>query len=212
MCLQKKLGNHIFLSFYGQGATILIGRYCMVFRSRHNEAQAVFEILVRENEAMLMTYLRAAVRNQSTVEDIFQETMLVAWRRLNEYDRSCPFGPWVRGIAAKLIMAHFRKAKSDIMITGCETLEYLSRQIEHIHERPGDTWEQKIDALKHCIEALQDNYREMIELRYFKHQPASRISEITKISLEAVRKRLQRARAQLLDCLKRKKVIMETGT
>ena len=184
----------------------------MVFRSRQNEAQAIFEILVRENEAMLMTYLRAAVRNQNAVEDLFQETMLVAWRRLNEYNRSCPFGPWIRGIAAKLIIAHFRKAKSDIMVTGCETLEYLSRQIEHIHERPGDTWEQKIDALKHCIEALPDNYREMIELRYFKYQSVLRISEVTKISMVAVRKRLQRARAQLLDCLRRKKVIVEAGT
>ena len=45
----------------------------MVFRSRHNEAQAIFEILVRENEAMLMTYLRAAVRNQSAVEDLFRK-------------------------------------------------------------------------------------------------------------------------------------------
>jgi len=159
-----------------------------------------------------MTYLRAAVRNQSAVEDLFQETMLVAWRKLNDYDRSCPFGPWVRGIAAKLIMAHFRKAKSDIMITGCDTLEYLSRHIEHIHERTGDTWEQKIDALKHCIEALPENYREMVELRYFKHQSALRISEITTISLEAVRKRLQRARALLLDCLRRKEVVMEAGT
>ena len=94
------------------------------------------------------------------------------------------------------------------MITGCEILEYLSRQIEHVHARTGDTWEQKIDALKHCIEALPDNYREMIELRYFKHNPTSRISDITGISLEAVRKRLHRARAQLLDCLRRKKVVM----
>lgn len=184
----------------------------MVFRRRHKEAQAIFEILVRENEAMLVTYLRAAVRSQNAVEDLFQETMLVAWQKLNDYDRSRPFGPWIRGIAAKLIMAHFRKAKSDIMITGCETLEYLSQQIEHIHERPGDTWEQKIDALKHCIEALPNNYKEMIELRYFKHQLPSKISEITSISLEAVLKRLQRARAQLLDCLKRKRVVMEVGT
>ena len=159
-----------------------------------------------------MTYLRAAVHDQSAVEDLFQETMLVAWRRLNEYDRLCPFGPWVRGIAAKLIMAHFRKAKSDIMITNDETLEYLSLQIEHIHQRPGDTWEQKIDALKHCIEALPGHYKDMIQLRYFEYQPASKISEITKVSLEAVRKRLQRARAQLLDCLRRKKVVMEAGT
>ena len=55
----------------------------MQFGKKQNEAQGVFEILVRENEAMLMTYLRAAVRNQAVVEDLFQETMLVAWRKLN---------------------------------------------------------------------------------------------------------------------------------
>ena len=184
----------------------------MRFGNVQNEAQAIFEILVRENESMLMTYLRAAVRNQAVAEDLFQETMLVAWRRLNQYNRSCSFGPWVRGIAANLIMAHFRKAKSDITITSDKMLEYLSQQIEHIHERPGDTWEHKINALKLCIEALPDLYQEMIQLRYFKHQPTSKISEITKVSLEAVRKRLQRARAQLLGCLRRKKVVMEAGT
>lgn len=184
----------------------------MSSRNIKNEAHTIFEILVRENEAMLMTYLRAAVRNQAVVEDLFQETMLVAWRKLNEYDRSCPFGPWTRGIAAKLIMAHFRKAKSDIMITGCDTLEYLSHLIEHIHERAGDTWEQKIDALRLCIDALPDRYQNMIQLRYFEDHPASKISDITKIALETVRKRLQRARAQLLDCLKRKKVVMEVNT
>ena len=177
-----------------------------------NEAQSIFEILVRENEGMLMTYLRAAVRNQSVVEDLFQETMLVAWRRLNEYDRSSPFGPWVRGIAANLIRAHFRRAKSDLMITGCDTLEYLSQQIEHIHERPGDTWDQKVSALRHCIEALPDHYQRAIQLRYFNHLPASKISETTQVPLEAVRKQLQRARSRLLDCLRRKKVVMEVNT
>ena len=184
----------------------------MQFGKKQNEAQAVFEILVRENEAMLMTYLRAAVRNQTAIEDLFQETMLIAWRKLNEYDRTCPFGPWIRGIAAKLIMTHFRKAKSDIMITGCDTLEYLSQLIEHIHDRTGDTWEQKIDALRLCIDALPDRYQSMIHLRYFEDQPASKISDITKIALETVRKRLQRARLKLLDCLKRKKVVMEIST
>lgn len=179
-------------------------------RTQH-DAQSVFEILVRENEGMLITYLRAAVRNQFVVEDLFQETMLIAWRRLSEYDRSRPFGPWVRGIAARLIMAHFREVKSDLMITGCGALEYVSQQIEHIHERPGDTWDQKISALRHCIEALPDHYQRAIQLRYFDHLPASKISEITKVPLEAVRKQLQRARTRLLDCLRRKTVVMEVS-
>ena len=51
------------------------------------DAHAVFEILVRENAAMLTTYLRAAVRDAADVDDLFQEAMIVAWRRLGEFDR-----------------------------------------------------------------------------------------------------------------------------
>ncbi len=48
------------------------------------QAETVFEILVRENADMLVTYLRAMVWNAAAVDDLFQETMLVAWRRLGD--------------------------------------------------------------------------------------------------------------------------------
>jgi RNA polymerase sigma-70 factor len=177
---------------------------------KNTEARAIFEILVRENQAMLMTYLRAIVRNPSAIEDLFQETMLTAWRKLDEYNRTLPFGPWLRGIAAKLVLAHFRKAKSDIILFESETLEYLDQQLEYISERPGDRWDEKISTLMYCIEALPDNYREAILLRYFEQNSALQISAISKATVETIKKRLQRARAQLLECLKRKKVVMET--
>jgi RNA polymerase sigma factor (sigma-70 family) len=179
---------------------------------KNTEARTIFEILVRENQAMLMTYLRAIVRNQSVIEDLFQETMLTAWQKLDEYDRTLPFGPWLRGIASKLVMAHFRKAKSDIILFESGTLEYLDQQLEYISQKPGDRWDEKISALMHCIETLPDNYREAIYLRYFEENSTLRTSEILKTNIETVKKRLQRARVQLLECLKRKKVVMEIET
>ncbi len=176
---------------------------------KKEQVKAVFEILVRENQAMLMTYFRAVVRNQPVIDDLFQETMVIAWQKLDEYDRDRPFGPWLRGIAAKLVMAHFRKTKSDIMMFEDETLEYLSQQIQHISESPGDTWDEKIAALKHCIETLSEDYHQAIHLRYFKQTPASQIAAISETSVETIKKRLQRARSQLLDCLKHKKVVVE---
>lgn len=181
-------------------------------KAKENEAKAVFEILVRENQAMLMTYLRAVVRDQSAIDDLFQETMLIAWQKLDEYDRSRPFGPWLRGIAGKLVMAHFRKAKSDFIALEGETLEYLSRQLQHINERPGDTWDEKIAALTNCIEALSELHRQAIKLRYFEQTPASQIAVTANTSVETIKKRLQRARAELLDCLRRKNVVMEIAT
>jgi RNA polymerase sigma-70 factor len=184
----------------------------MLKKGKNTEAKAVFEILVRENQAMLMTYLRAVVRDQSVVDDLFQETMLVVWQKLDDYDHSRPFGSWLRGIAAKLVMAHFRKAKSDIMILESETLEYLSCQLQHISERPGDTWDEKIAALKQCIELLPEDYRRAINLRYFEQHSAQQVAAATQAAVETIKKRLQRARAQLFNCLQRKEVVMETTT
>lgn len=159
---------------------------------------------------MLMTYLRAAACDGNVVDDLFQEVMLVAWKKLDQFDHSRPFGPWLRGIAAKLVMAHFRKAKSDFMIVGEETLEYLSDQLQHISQRPGDTWEDKIVVLKDCIEALSERYQRAIHLRYFEQIPTEQIATQTQSSVETIRKRLQRARLRLLDCLQRRHIVMET--
>jgi len=184
----------------------------MLQKDKKDQARAVFEILVRENQAMLMTYLQATLPERSVADDLFQETMLVVWQKLDEYDRTRPFGPWLRGIAARLVMAHFRKVKNNAIPLSAETLEYLSQQLQHISERPGDTWGQKTEALTACIETLPDHHKQAINLRYFEQIPVAKISGITKVSAEAIKKRLQRARAQLLDCLKRKKVIAELAT
>jgi len=173
------------------------------------KAEAVFEILVREHADMLMTYLRAAVWNPAALDDLFQETMLVAWRRLHEYDHARPFGPWLRGIAARLVMAHARKAKRDVLVCDEKVLEYLDRQVQHISQRSGDTWDEKIAALHECLAALPEDHRQVIRLRYLEGETADRVAGLLNVTLEAVKKRLQRARAQLLACLRRKEMLLE---
>ena len=54
---------------------------------------------------MLTVFLRSRVNDEAAVDDLFQETMLVAWKRLDDCDLSRPFGPWLRGIAHRLVMA-----------------------------------------------------------------------------------------------------------
>ena len=74
-----------------------------------SHAKKLFETLVREHAGMLTVYLRSALGDVSDVDDLFQETMVVAWRRLDDFDHTRPFGPWLRGIAKKLLQAHQRK-------------------------------------------------------------------------------------------------------
>lgn len=175
------------------------------------KAEAVFEILVRENADMLTTYLRAVVWNPAAVEDLFQETMLVAWRRLHEFDQSRPFGPWLRGIAGRLVMAYARKAKRNLMVCDEQVLLHLDRRVQDISQRHGDTWDEKLCALRECMAALPEDNRQAIHMRYLEGHAADHVADLLEVKLEAIKKRLQRGRAQLLACLKRKELLMEAG-
>src|SRR5207244_4127634 len=106
------------------------------------DAREVFEILVREHTDMLTAFLRTLLGRDPAVDDLFQETMLVAWRRLKDYDRSRPFAPWLRGIAQVLVLEHARKAgaaRSRVMTTDPHILAEIDRRFDILARSHGDT-------------------------------------------------------------------------
>ena len=68
----------------------------------------LFEILVREHELALLAFVRSCVYDRGAAEDLVQETFLVAWNRLDDYDENTPFARWLRGIARNKVLAHYR--------------------------------------------------------------------------------------------------------
>jgi RNA polymerase sigma-70 factor len=179
-------------------------------RERFMDAKQLFEILVRENADMLIAYIRSTARNDALAEDIFQETMLTAWRRLDDYDRDRPFGPWLRGIAARVLLAHRRKAARGLSLCDEETLDYLSQSFETLLQRPGDTFDDKLDALRDCVSKLPEPYREPIKLRYGENIGVSGLVARLGLAAGTIKKRLQRAKTRLLDCINRKLGAAET--
>jgi len=166
------------------------------------DARRLFEALVREHGDMLTVFLKSVLRNPSDVDDLFQETMVVAWRRLDDFDETRAFGPWLRGIAKKLVLAHHRKRAG----LACDpaALEQVDLRLAQWSAQPGDTWEEKLRVLRTCVDALPEHYRETVELRYFHQQAVRQVSEVLQVSNAAVKKRLERARSLVLDCIQRK--------
>ena len=166
------------------------------------DAKKLFEALVREHADMLTVYLRSALGHVTDVDDLFQETMVVAWKRLDDFDQTRPFGPWLRGIARKLLLAHRRKE-----IPYCCTdviLDRLEFRLAQLSRRHGDTWNDKLDILRGCVQGLPDRYCAVVTRRYFQQQAIPQVSATLRLSSAAVKKRLQRARALVLDCMERK--------
>lgn len=168
------------------------------------DSKDLFEILVREHAEMLTVYLRSVVRDPALADDLFQETMLTAWRNLERFDRSRPFGPWLRGIAGKLVLAQRRRAAHGLRLCDEEILEVIDARLDQVARQPGDTFDEKLDALRNCLQALPEPYHTPIQLRYQEELSPPDIAQRLGIPGETLKKRLQRGRAQLLECLQRK--------
>ena len=164
-------------------------------------ATRVFEMLVRQNEAMLITYIRALVPDASLADDIFQDTMITAWRKFDDYDQTRPLGPWLRGIAANLIRNAGRKKAADLLIFSESVQEFIETAVGALERQPGDEWADRMSELQTCLEQLPDRARQLIRDRYDEGMNAVQIAGKMEVSAASVRKRLQRIRDVLLKCL-----------
>lgn len=166
------------------------------------EPRDLFEILVRENADMVRAYLLCHVRDPATVEDLLQEAFLTAWRILDRYDRQLPFGPWVRGIAAKLLLNHRRKmGRSKVWFCDEESMHVMEEAFCKLQTLKGDTFDEKLDHLRVCLEKLNAVQRDAIRMHYEHGLQCKEIATRTGTGFEAVKKHLQRGRAALLRCM-----------
>ena len=164
----------------------------------------VFEMLVRQNEAMLITYIRALVPDAPLADDIFQDTMITAWKRFDDYDQTRPLGPWLRGIAANLIRNACRKKATDRLVFSESVQAMIEQAVDVIERQPGDAWDDRVAGLRDCLKQLPGKSRQLIADRYDDGLNAAQIADKLQVSSASVRKRLQRVRDVLLKCLSMK--------
>lgn len=166
------------------------------------EARDLFEILTREHIDSVRAFLLSSLRDSVTAEDLLQETFLVAWRILGRYDRKLPFGPWVRGIAGKLLLNHRRKlGRNRVHYCDDQVLGRIDEGFQQFSRLAGDTFDQKLDVLRDCLGRLTGQQRESIRLHYEHGLHCKEIATRLGVGFEAVKKHLQRGRATLERCL-----------
>ena len=169
------------------------------------DSRDLFEILTREHIDSVRAFLLASLRDSVAAEDVLQETFLVAWRILDRYDRKLPFGPWVRGIAGKLMLNHRRRlGRSRVHYCDEQMLGHLDDGFREFARLQGDTFDEKLDALRGCLDRLSGPQRESIRLHYEHGLHCKEIAVRLGLGFEAVKKHLQRGRAVLQRCLRSK--------
>lgn len=167
-------------------------------QSREKE---LFELLIREHATSLRVVLRAALHDSSCLDELFQETLVRAWDALPRFDRERDFGKWLRGIARNVLREHWR-ARAATPVEE-EVLEVIESHCEDFQRQRHDTLGDELGRLNLCLERLPEHFREAVEHRYRAGLKGQGLAERLGIQFENVKKRLQRARKLLLECMQR---------
>lgn len=161
-----------------------------------------FTAVVSEHHSSLRYYIQGLGVNASWVDDMAQDTFLIAYRKWEEFDSVENPGAWLRTIARNLVLNETAKLNRRQRLLD-ENLTTLMLETEQ--ERPAGELSdltQFQGALRSCLDRLSEKSRGVIEARYFNNRNSSEIGDALSMKPVAIRKILFHARQALAECLK----------
>ena len=160
--------------------------------------RAAFEAIVQKYQRGVFAYLRSRILTTSDAEDLTQEVFLRFYQARARFDTSSLIRPWLLGIARNLLKEHLRKLKRRREVAWTELCLELD---DIVHQRPGETNEDFLAHLPHCLGELGQSAREAIQLRYSGSLSLLEIGDRLKRSEGAIKLLMFRARQALKYCL-----------
>lgn len=172
--------------------------------SQNPDSLHIFEVLAKQHEAMLMSYILSFVSDHKLAEDIAQQSFLIAYRKIGSLKNPEAFPAWLRGIARLETLATLRRRDREFAVEPAvlQQLDEAYRAFEQ--QRPTETWEERFHLVEECYERLPEPLQTVCRLHYFEGNKAWQIAESLALNLNAVLKRLERARSALRDCVRLK--------
>lgn len=150
----------------------------------------------------LYGYVFSLLGDHSRAADVLQETNIVLWRKIAEFQVDKAFLPWAFAIARFQVLAHLRDKKRDRLLLDAELAEAISGKAE----RQADQFDEFREALRRCLTTLSANNRDLVERRYFNSMSIADIAQEFDRTASAVKVALLRSRRHLLECIQRRLV------
>lgn len=172
---------------------------------------SALEILINKHQRKIFSYVLLIVKDQHLAEDIFQDTFIkvINTLRSGAYNEEGKFLPWVMRIAHNLVIDNFRKSKR--MPTVDNNEEYDLFETLNLFE---DTIEDKIiieqihSDVKHLIEYLPEEQKEVLKMRHYMDMSFKEIAETTDVSINTALGRMRYALINLRKLIKEKDIIL----
>ena len=141
-----------------------------------------FDTLLSRYQDKLYSYINFVVRNRDLADDIFQDTFVKAIVTLQKgsYTSTGKFGAWLTRIAHNLIIDYFRQDKNE------NTVSNDAQEYDLLNE-------QTLRDVRRLVDALPDNQREVVFMRYYQDLSFKEIADITGVSINTALGRMRYA-------------------
>jgi RNA polymerase sigma-70 factor (ECF subfamily) len=122
---------------------------------------------------------------RSLADDVVQETWLTAVRRIRDFDpRRGRFVAWLRGIAANLLRAHFRRPRAGPLVGD----DYPAPGVTALERR------EEGEQIARALARLPERYEAVLRAKYLEGRRVEEIAEEQRESAKAIESLLTRAR------------------
>lgn len=156
-----------------------------------------FAELVADHQPRLGAYIRSLVGDEHSSKDILQETNITMLRKSKDFTLGTNFTAWSFRVAYFEVLTWRRRMGRSRLHFDNSLVESLAGVIEDV--APG--YDQRLDALGHCLRELPERQREIIERRYLRSESVQWIAAEMGCNANAASQLLFRARAAMLKCI-----------
>jgi RNA polymerase sigma-70 factor (ECF subfamily) len=164
-----------------------------VERARGGDLDA-FEALVRQHGPAVYRVALRMLGDPADAEDAAQDAFLQAWRSLRSFRGESRFSTWMYRIVTNRCLNELARRRA------LEPLEETAPS-----ERPGPEQvavaRSELELLRKAVDELTPEQRAALVLREFEGCTYEEIADVLDISVSAVKSRLHRARAEILQVM-----------
>lgn len=170
-----------------------------------NGNTSAFSELVRRYEELVYGFSFKVCRDREKAEETLQDTFVNVYRKLRSFDGRSKFSTWLYSIVTNNCLMKRRQRRSDSLTDSLDASNkgLLLATIPHDSHTPIERLMQKElrEVLDEAILRLPLTYRVVFVLRDMEGKSTEETAAIMKITGEAVKSRLRRARAFLREQL-----------
>ncbi len=176
-----------------------------LIRSFQAGDEKAFEELVRRYQRQVANLIYLTLGDRSEVEDLTQEAFLRVYRSLERFEFDSSFYSWLYRIVVNLCIDELRRRK----IKRTFSLDFFTEN--RLEREPATTTKNGFDELLGrekremiltALNGISHEHRTILVLREYHDLSYREIAEILKITPQAVKSRIFRARAELRELLK----------